>query len=299
MPLTLVIGATGSLGTEICRRLASAGKPFRAMVRSTSDPAKKETLRRLGGKLVEGDLKDRASLGRACAGTAAVITTPTAILSRQQGDTFDSVDLRGQMQLIDAAAGAKVGHFVFVSVSGNLLKHGDNPLLAAKQVVENHLRQSGLTYTILRPTFFTEIWLSPHLGFDFANAKATIYGSGENKISYISLHNVAEFAVAALSNPAARNAVLELGGPETLTQLEVVRIFEQIAGRAFEKQFVSEDALHARKAAATNPVERTFADLAIAAARGERIDMGETFQKFSVYPRLVREHAKTVMHDAP
>jgi uncharacterized protein YbjT (DUF2867 family) len=296
--MTLVVGATGLLGTEICRRLASAGKPFRAMVRSTSDRARKETLRRLGGKLVEGDLKDRASLGRACAGAAAVITTPSAILSQQQGDTFDSVDLRGQMQLIDAAGAAKVGHFVFVSVSGNLLKHGDNPLLAAKQAVENHLRHSGLPYTILRPTFFTEIWLSPHLGFDFANAKATIYGSGENKISYISLHNVADFTVAALSNPAARDAVLELGGLETLTQLEVVRIFEQIAGRAFEKQFVPEEALLARKAAATNSIERTFADLTLAAARGERIDMNKTFQKFSVRPRLVREHAKAVMHGA-
>ena len=295
----LVVGATGLLGTEICRRLASAGKPFRAMVRSTSDPAKKETLRRLGGKLVEGDLKDRASLGRACAGTAAVITTPTAILSQQQGDTFDSVDLRGQIQLIDAADAAKVDHFVFVSVSGNLLKHGDNPLLAAKQAVENHLRQSGLIYTILRPTSFMEIWLSPHLGFDFANAKATIYGSGENKISYISLHNVADFAVAALSNPAARNAVLELGGPESLTQLEVIGIFEEIAGRAFGKQFVTEEALQTRKGAAANPIERTFADLTLAAARGDRIDMCDTFQKFSVRPRSVREHAKTIVHAAP
>jgi uncharacterized protein YbjT (DUF2867 family) len=297
--MILVVGATGTLGMEICRRLVSAGKPFRAMVRSTSDPAKKEALNQLGSQLAEGDLKDGSSLLRACAGATAVITTPTAILSQQQGDTFDSVDLRGQMQLIDAARAAKVGHFIFVSVSGNLLKHRDNPLCAAKQAVENHLRQSGLTYTILRPTFFTEIWLSPHLGFDFANAKATIYGSGENKISYISLRNVADFAVAALANPAARNAVLELGGPETLTQLEVVRIFEEIAGRAFEKQFVPEEALQARKAAATNPVERTFADLTLTAARGERIDMGETFKKFSVRPRLVREHAKAVMHSAP
>jgi uncharacterized protein YbjT (DUF2867 family) len=283
---------------EICRRLASAGKPFRAMVRSTSDPAKKEALNQLGGQLAEGDLKDGSSLLGACAGATAVITTPTAILSQQHGDTFESVDLRGQMQLVDAAGAAKVSHFVFISVSGNLLKHGDNPLCAAKQAVENHLRQSGLTYTILRPTFFPEIWLSPHLGFDFANTKATIYGSGENKISYISLHNVADFAVAALSNAAARNAVLELGGPETLTQLEVVRIFEQIAGRAFEKQFVPEEALRARKVVATNTVERTFADLTLAAARGERIDMVETFKKFSVRPRLVREHAKAVMHGA-
>ena len=291
----LVVGATGLLGTEICRRLASAGKPFRAMVRSTSDPAKKETLRRLGAKLVEGDLKDRASLGRACAGTATVITTPTAILSQQQGDTFDSVDLHGQMQLIDAAGAAKVGHFVFVSVSGNLLKHGDNPLLAAKQAVENHLRQSGLTYTILRPTRFMEIWLSPHLGFDFANANATIYGSGENKISYISLHNVADFAVEALSNPAAQNTVLELGGPHAFSQLEVVRIFEEVSGRTFERQFVSEEALNARKTGATNSVERTLADLTLSAAHGDTIEMRETFKKFSVRSRSVREYAKNVV----
>jgi uncharacterized protein YbjT (DUF2867 family) len=157
----LVVGSTGALGMEICRRLAAARKPFRAMVRSSSDPAKKEMLKQLGGELVEADLKDRASLDRACASATAVITTPTAILSQQHGDTFDSVDLHGQMKLIDAACEAKVGHFVFIPVSGNLLKHGDNPLFDAKQAIENCLRQSRLTYTILRPTCFTEIWLSP------------------------------------------------------------------------------------------------------------------------------------------
>src|SRR4029453_15194647 len=232
--MTLVVGATGLLGTEICRCLASAGKPFRAMVRRTSDQGKKDVLKQLGGELVEADLKDRASLNRAWQGVTAVISTPSAILSQQSGDTFDTVDLHGQMHLVDAARAAKVGQYVFVSVSGNLLKHGDNPLLAAKQAVENHLKHSGLTYTILRPTLFMEIWLSPHLGFDLANPKITIYGSGQNKISYVSLHNVADFAVESLSNPAARNAVIELGGPEALTQLKVVKTFEKIPGPTLE-----------------------------------------------------------------
>jgi len=293
--MTLVVGATGLLGTEICRRLASAGKPFKAMVRATSDPAKKDVLKQLGGGLVEADLKDRASLDRACEGITAVITTPTAILSQQPGDTFDTVDLHGQIQLIDAARAAKIGHYIFVSISGNLLKDGDNPLVDAKRAVENYLQQSGLAYSILRPTFFMEIWLSPHLGFDFANAKATIYGSGQNKTSYISLQNVADFAVESLSNPAARNAVIELGSPEAFSQLEVVRMFEEIIGRTFEKQFVSEEALRARKAAATNPVEQTFADLTLAAARGDTIDMGEIFGNFSIRPRSVRDYAKAVM----
>jgi uncharacterized protein YbjT (DUF2867 family) len=280
------------LGAEICRRLASTGKSFRAMVRKTSDPAKNDTLKQLGAELVEADLKDRASLDRACQGVTAVITTPTAIGSRREGDTFQTVDLDGQKALVDAAGAAKIEHYVFVSVSGNLGKQGGNPLIDAKRAVENHLRQSGLSYTILRPTFFMEIWLSPHLGFDFQNAKATIYGSGKNRISHISLHNVADFAVAALSNPAARNAVIELGGPDTLSPLEVVRLFEKVFGRRFETQFVPEEQLQARKTAATNPVEQTFADLMLSAAHDDSIDMSDMFTKFHVRPKSVREYAE-------
>jgi uncharacterized protein YbjT (DUF2867 family) len=126
--MIVVVGSTGGLGTEICRRLAAAGKPFRAMVRPTSDPAKKDVLKQLGAELVEADLKNRASLDRACVDASAVITTPTAISSQHAGDTFDTVDLQGQMDLIDTARAANIRHYVFLSVSGNLLKRGDNPI---------------------------------------------------------------------------------------------------------------------------------------------------------------------------
>ena len=89
--MDLVVGATGTLGGEICRRLAAAGKPVRALVGSTSDPVKRQNLEKLGAKLVEGDLKDRASLDRACRGAAAVITTPTSIGAKREGDTFETV----------------------------------------------------------------------------------------------------------------------------------------------------------------------------------------------------------------
>jgi uncharacterized protein YbjT (DUF2867 family)/uncharacterized protein (DUF433 family) len=261
-------------------------------------PSQKKTLKQFGAELIEAELKDRASLDLACPGASAVVTTPTAISSGQEGDTFQTVDLEGQKSLIDAASAAKVVHYVFVSVSSNLGKQGGNPLIDAKRSVENHLGQSGLTYTILRPSFFMEIWLSPHLGFDFQNAKATIYGSGKNKISYVSLHNVADFVVEALSNPASRNGVIELGGPEALSPIEVVHIFEELAGRTFETQFIPEEQLQSRKAAASNPVEQTFADLMLSACHGDSIDMSETFKKFSVRPKSVREYAK-MGHERP
>src|SRR5881275_1505101 len=87
---------------------------------------------------------------------------------------------------------------------------------------------------------------APALGFDAPNAQARIYGSGTNPISWISLGDVAQFVVLALNHPAARNAILELGGPAAISPLEVVRAFEQTGGRPFTVEHVPEEALRAQ-----------------------------------------------------
>src|SRR5260221_2740917 len=176
--MNLVVGATGLLGGEICRLLAAEGKPVRGLVRSTSERAKFERLQGLGIEIVEGYLKDRPSLTAACRGASAVISTASSTLSRQEGDSIQSVDREGQLDLIDAAKAAEVDRFVLVS-----FHHMDVefPLQSAKREVEQHLKESGMTYTILQPSFFMEVWLSPWLGFDGANSTAQIYGSGESK----------------------------------------------------------------------------------------------------------------------
>ena len=73
--MNLVVGATGMLGSEICRQLAAAGKPVRALVRATSDPAKVEKLVAHGAEIFEGDVREPASLAVACQGASAVIST--------------------------------------------------------------------------------------------------------------------------------------------------------------------------------------------------------------------------------
>ena len=55
--MTLVVGATGLLGTEICRQLREAAIPVKGLVRRGADPAKIDNLKKLGVELVEGDLK--------------------------------------------------------------------------------------------------------------------------------------------------------------------------------------------------------------------------------------------------
>jgi uncharacterized protein YbjT (DUF2867 family) len=55
--MTLIVGATGMVGAEICRRLALADKPVRALTRAASDPAKVEKLKSLGATVMHFDLR--------------------------------------------------------------------------------------------------------------------------------------------------------------------------------------------------------------------------------------------------
>jgi len=285
----LVVGATGLLGSEICRLLAAEGKPARALVRQTSDQSKVAQLESLNVEIARGDLKHRPSLDASCRGVSVVISTASSTLSRQEGDSIQTVDLEGQLNLIDAAKAANVSHFVLISFPQVDVKF---PLQDAKRTVEDHLKSSGVTYTILRPTFFMEVWLSPALGFDAANAKAQIYGSGENKISWISYKDVAKFAIAASDNSEARNAVIELGGSEALSPLEVVQIFEKLKGRKFDIQHVPEEALREQREGASDPLQQSFAGLMLNYSRGSIIDMQETLQKFPVELTSIRDYAQ-------
>ena len=285
----LVVGATGLLGSEICRLLTAEGKPARALVRPTSDQSKVAQLESFNVEIARGDLKQRSSLDAAYQGASAVISTASATLSRQEGDSIQTVDLEGQLSLIDAAKAANVSRFVLISFPQVDVEF---PLQTAKRMVEDHLKSSGLTYTILRPTFFMEVWLSPALGFDAANAQAQIYGSGENKISWISYKDVAKFAIASLDNSEARNAVIELGGAEALSPLEVVQIFEKVKGRKFEVQHVREETLREQRESASDPLQQSFAGLMLNYSRGSIIDMQETLQKFPVQLTSIRDYAE-------
>ena len=275
--MILVVGATGLLGGEICRLLTQRGNRVRALVRGTSSADRVARLKSVGAEQVRGDLKDRRSLDAACRGVSAVISTASSTVSRQEGDSIESVDRLGQLGLIDAAAAAGVTRFILVSFPSVDV---DFPLQSAKRAVEERLRRSGMTFTILRPTFFAEVWLSPALGFDAPNATAQIYGGGQNQISWISFQDVAQFAVAALDNAQARNAVIGLGGPEALSPLDVVRLAEQVTRKRFAVQHVPEEALRAQYAAATDPLQQSFAALMLYYARGDVIDMKATLRAF-------------------
>ena len=289
--MILVVGGTGLLGGQVCARLAASGVSARALVRATSSPEKVAGLRAQGLEVVEADLRDAASLDGACAGVEAVICTVSSMpFSYEPGvNDIQTTDLDGVKNLIDAARRAGVGHFVYTSFSANL--DLDFPLGRAKRAVEAHLMNSGMVYTILRPSCFMEVWLSPAVGFDPGNGTVSIYGEGTQPVSYIATADVAAFAVASLTAPAARNAVLELGGPEALSQLEAREVFEEVLGRPVATQSVPVEALQGQLAAATDPMQQSFTSLMLCVAKGDAIDMSSLLPQFPVQLTTVKQFA--------
>ena len=174
--MILVVGSTGSLGGEITRGLLAQGRPVRILVRPGSNHA---PLVEAGATPVFGDLKERASLDVACRGIDTVITTAIS-LGRGIDDTIESVDRDGNRNLILAAAEAGVRHFVFTSALG-ASPDNPNPFMAAKAATEAALGVSGLTWTILAPNAFMDVWLAAVVAGPVLAGREVVYvGSGRD-----------------------------------------------------------------------------------------------------------------------
>jgi uncharacterized protein YbjT (DUF2867 family) len=252
--VTLVVGASGQVGSEVVRQLAEQGRPVRAFVRPDADVA--HLRRHEQVELVVGDLLQPADVHRAVAGSEHVIATANTVIPRKRGE-FGRVEREGYPALIAAAADAGVARLVFLSTTA-FPDDARMPSQQQKRFVERVLGTSGLEYAIVRATAFMESWLAlpgsslPLRGEDastiardfwFTRAfrKATgrlaerrgvllVSGSPDVRISFIAIRDVAALLIASTTHPAARNRILEVGGPQALSWREVAAIYGRILG---------------------------------------------------------------------
>lgn len=155
-PLTvLVTGATGRQGGALARLLLKRGHHVLALVRSPDSPAAKE-LEQRGAELTPGDFDDLDSLERAMGVVDAVFAMATPF----HGASGLEDEVRHGRHLVDAAKLSRVRHFLYSSVAG-ADEDTRIPHFETKHVVEEHLRRSGLPYTIVAPVFFMENFLGP------------------------------------------------------------------------------------------------------------------------------------------
>jgi uncharacterized protein YbjT (DUF2867 family) len=259
------------------------------LVRGGSAHPKAKQLLSAQIEIVAGDLCRPETLIPALKNSETVVCTATS-MPYATDDGLQKVDHDGTLALIELAERQGVKKFVYVSYSGNICE--ESALETAKRDCEQRLLASQMEAVILRPSYFMEVWLSPALGFDPANGSARIYGSGDAKVSYISATNVADFgAVAALRQYAERNAILEMGGSEPLSQLETVRIFENALNRRFRVEQVPEEGLQAQHQS-FDPLQKTFGALTLAYAKGDVVkDAVAIARQHGVVLRSVAEYA--------
>jgi uncharacterized protein YbjT (DUF2867 family) len=288
--MILVAGATGVLGSEVVRNLLARGEKVRAMTRKTSKPEAVDRLRKAGAEVVVADLKDPASLAAAAKGVDGVITTVTCVTTAQAGDSCAATDGQGTISLIDAARKAGVKKFVHVSFDADYSP--DAPLANAKRAAEEHLKKSGLDYTILHPSLFFETWLGPMMFADPVAGTARVYGAGTQKMRYIAVADVAELAVQSLTRPAASKATIPFGGPEAISQRDAVKLFEESFGKKFAVTEIPESALEAQWKGAQDQLEKSFASLMLGIARGFDAGVEPPFEEFPMRMTSPREYVK-------
>lgn len=226
--MILIVSGNSNLGSAVARRLLAKGRPVRGLVRS---PEKGETLRRLGAEVVIGDLRDPASLARACQGATQVVAAAHSILGRGS-EASKHVDLQGHKDLIDAARTAGVQHFVYTSAYNFNGVYRDNPFFQIKYDVEEHLQASGLDFTILRPTHYMESHAERFIGKPIMETgRVALFGRGENRRNFIAADDVAQIVVRVLEDPAHRGQIIDVGGTDNPTNMEIVGLYEEQLGR--------------------------------------------------------------------
>jgi uncharacterized protein YbjT (DUF2867 family) len=253
----LVAGGTGRLGTLVVPRLAGLGHEVRVLTR---DPARAHHLGVAAADIVQGDVRDRASIERAMSGVTTVVSAVHGFAGPGRVSPA-SVDREGNANLVDTAAavGAEV---VLLSIVGAA---ASNPmeLLRAKYDAEQHLRASSVPWTIVRSTAFIELWAD-------IMTKPIVFGRGDNPINFVSVGDVAAVVERAVIDPDLRGKVLEVGGPENLTFNELAAELQKVRGRSTSVRHVPRWVLRAmaplarqpRAAIAMDTIDMTFDALA-------------------------------------
>jgi uncharacterized protein YbjT (DUF2867 family) len=212
--MILVTGVTGKTGGEVARQLTAANLPFRAVVRN---PDKADGIAGPGVDIALGDIADADFLRQALAGIdKALLVMPN-----------DEHQLRLEKQFTDIAVESGVKHLLYLS-SIESVPESTNPITMSHVAAENHIRAANLAWTMLRPTFFMQI---------FSGSAPKIKASGEIKmpggngtIATTDLRDVAEIIVKVFTEPGHENQSYDLTGPDLLTFAQIAERFSAVLG---------------------------------------------------------------------
>ncbi|MBB3724414.1 NAD(P)H-binding protein [Nonomuraea dietziae] len=205
--MILVTGAAGNVGTNVVRQLLEAGEKVRVMTRDPGDRSFPD-----GVEVVAGDLTRSETLAAALSGIEQAFLFPV---------------FTGIGGFLDAARQTGLRHVVLLSSSAVTFS---TPGLIGEQhlQVERALAASGLPWTFVRPDAFMTndlAWAPQIAGGEVVRG---VYGNAA--LAPVDPRDIAAVAVRALLDQRAGEAYV-VTGPQSLTQIERVRIIAETIGR--------------------------------------------------------------------
>ncbi|MGQ1891946.1 SDR family oxidoreductase [Thermophagus sp. OGC60D27] len=216
----LVAGATGYLGQFITQELIKRDYETTIVVRKKE----KVNLNAPNLEIVEAQVTQPETLAGICNGVDIVIST-VGITRQKDGLTYMDVDYRANANLLEEAKKCGVKKFIYISVlNGEKLRH--LKICAAKEMLVDTLKSSGLDHCIVRPNgFFSDM-------SDFLNmakgGKVYLFGNGELKLNPIHGKDLAEVIVDAMEQDKKE---INIGGPDLLSQNDIAALALKAMGK--------------------------------------------------------------------
>src|SRR5215467_1831870 len=213
--MILITGASGSVGRAVLAEVARSGQKHRAMYRSKEEAAKAPA----GTDAVIADFSDKSSMAPALRGveTVYLVCSPIPDLVKLEGNAIEASEAAGVRRIVlNSALGA-----------------GDYPksFPSWHRKVEDKLRSTRLSWTILRPNSFhqnTVMYYAPSI-----RTQGVFYGSlGDSRMSYVDVRDVAAAAAITLTANGHSGKTYELNGPEALTSTQIADKIAKHSGRA-------------------------------------------------------------------
>lgn len=223
--MILITGASGSVGKAVLQEASRKESKFRGMFRSKEEAAKAP----LGCESVLADYSDKESLRNALRGVTSVFVVCSPIPQL--------VELEGNV--LDVCKESGVSHVVLNSALGA----GDygKSFPSWHRKVEDKLKATGMSYTILRPNGFLQnivAYNAPSI-----RTQGAFYAAmSDAKVSYLDVGDIAVVAVKALKGGAHAGKTYELNGPEAISNQELAKRISRITGRTVKYVDIPESA---------------------------------------------------------
>ncbi|TYL45024.1 NAD(P)H-binding protein [Nocardioides sp. BGMRC 2183] len=219
-PDVLVTGATGFVGRRLVRKLVDDGVGVRAMTRRPE--------RYQGpGTAVAGDVGDPDSLAAAVRGVDVAVY----LVHSLDHDDFEERDAQAARNFARAAAEAGVRQIVYL---GGLGADGEHlsPHLRSRREVEGLLGSTGVPVTTLRAAIVVG-----HGGISWELTRQLVKNLPamvvprwtSTRTQPIALDDVVRYLAGVIGQEEAFGATYEIGGPEVLTYLDMLRIASEEA----------------------------------------------------------------------